>query len=510
MKHTPGTYWAYLRKSSESEERQELSIPAQRKEVQQLATRRGITLARSPLEEAKSAKAPGRPLFGELMAAVHSGDVDGIVCWKLDRLARNPLDGGAIIWALGEGRLKEIVTVDRTYTGTADDKMLMSIMFGMATKYSDDLSANVRRGNREALERGLWPGTPKLGYIRDRDTKQLIPDPERFEKLKELWKLLLGGMAVLDVLRVAREDMMLRTPKRKKSGGHLISRSKLYEVFHDTFYAGLMVRGGESYLGSHEPMISMDEFERAQERINGKANPSTKSKEKFFCYRGLLRCGSCDSKLTARNLVKRDGRRYIYYHCWRKERRFQYCPERSIREKDLDDQVLEFLRQLTPPTHYLREVAKMARRLTDEQEAARAETKTLLEAERDKANKRLVRLRELLVDGVLTEEEYQADRERLVGGQARKDPTAAADSGEYLVPLLNAENTLNTAVSEFEDGDPRTKRLILQELTWYLVLTDKKLSIQTKKPFSLMGEWFRFPGVWAWLDYVETSLRSVS
>ena len=101
------TYILYARKSTESEDRQILSIPAQIEELRSLASHRGIIDVRV-VEESKSAKAPGRPAFSSLLQEIDQGKVRGIICWKLDRLARNPVDGGAVIWALARKKLVEI------------------------------------------------------------------------------------------------------------------------------------------------------------------------------------------------------------------------------------------------------------------------------------------------------------------------------------------------------------------------------------------------------------------
>ena len=93
------TYFVYCRKSSEAEDRQILSIDSQVADLKRHAARKSIRIL-EVLTEAKSAKAPVRPVFNSMMERLYRREADGILCWKLDRLARNPVDGGSIIWAM--------------------------------------------------------------------------------------------------------------------------------------------------------------------------------------------------------------------------------------------------------------------------------------------------------------------------------------------------------------------------------------------------------------------------
>src|SRR5262245_15068932 len=121
-------YIIYARKSTESEDRQVLSIDSQVHELREFARSRGIQVA-TVLSEARSAKAPGRTVFGGLMRELARERAQGILCWKLDRLARNPVDGGALIWAFDEGKLREIATPQRSFSNTGNDKFWMQLEF---------------------------------------------------------------------------------------------------------------------------------------------------------------------------------------------------------------------------------------------------------------------------------------------------------------------------------------------------------------------------------------------
>lgn len=156
-------YLIYSRKSSEAEDRQVLSIESQTRELKNLASKLNIRIS-EVLMESKSAKEPGRQIFNQMMQKVYRGEVAGILCWKLDRLARNPVDGGSIIWAIKQHGIK-VITPAQSFGRDDDNTILMYIEFGMAQKYVDDLSKNVKRGLKTKLGQGWQPGVAPVGYL---------------------------------------------------------------------------------------------------------------------------------------------------------------------------------------------------------------------------------------------------------------------------------------------------------------------------------------------------------
>lgn len=127
------------------------------------------------LIEAQSAQEPGRPIFNSMMERLSRGEANGILCWRLDRLARNPVDGGDVIWAVKEHGIR-IITPTQTFSRDDDNAILMYLEFGIAQKYVDDLSRNVKRGLQAKAERGWWPNNPPFGYrtVRRPDGRKII------------------------------------------------------------------------------------------------------------------------------------------------------------------------------------------------------------------------------------------------------------------------------------------------------------------------------------------------
>ena len=133
-------YILYARKSTESEDRQVLSIDSQISELKALAEREGLTIV-CVMQESRSAKQLGRPVFADMMARIARGEASGILCWKLDRLARNFIDGGQVIEMIQRGVVQHIRSFERSYY-PEDNVLLMAVELGMANQFSRDLAVN--------------------------------------------------------------------------------------------------------------------------------------------------------------------------------------------------------------------------------------------------------------------------------------------------------------------------------------------------------------------------------
>jgi len=482
------TYILYARKSTESEDRQVLSIPSQIAELQRVAAREGVQIA-EVLSESKSAKAPGRPVFNDLMRRVFRGNVQGILCWKMDRLARNHLDTGQILQALADGKLERVITSDQVYTGDGNDRLMGGVMLGMATKFIDDLRANVLRGIRARLDRGWVNYRPPLGYINDKAEKTIVKDPERFDKVRRMWELLLtGAMRPEEIRRTVNEDGF-RTRLTKRGGGKPIARSVFYSMFGNPYYAGIIQwKNGESWRGGHPPMVTLDEFDRVQEILGrpGRSRP----KRHAFAFTGLIHCGGCGGAITAERHVKPNGRQYVYYRCSRMKSK-ERCRELPIPESVLEQQIVRHLGRLTVPDEVVSWATRHVRKVVVNEQARREEVhgtleKTIAAVRRQEEALLSLRLRELVDDSTYTEKRTALLQQRhSLEFRLSQSSRSPREIGEFTMQTFEFAARVKGA---FLNGTSVQKRVVLESVGLNYTLSGKKLALEFKNPLRLLAE----------------------
>lgn len=485
-------FFLYCRKSSEDADKQVQSIDDQKKAMQEIARGKGIQIVKI-FEESQSAKKPGRLKFSEMLRGIQEGKAEGILTWKIDRLARNPIDGGNISWMLQQGVLQKIITSDKEYCPT-DNVLMMSVEMGMANQFILDLSKNTRRGLRSKNAKGWRTGLVPLGYLNDRLEKTVINDPDRFHLVRKMWDMMLTGAYTPEHIgKIAKTEWGMLTVKRKKSGGNPVSRATVYNIFKNPFYYGEYENGGELYKGKHQPMITRSEFNQVQRILGRKGNPRGSKKE--FSFTGLLQCGECGCSITAEEKNKRLARTkqvksYIYYHCTRKKPYADgaKCSQKSIEINNLEEQIIDFLSSLRISKKFIEWQKKWLMTQIDEETGDRKIMKKSLENKFENASRKMENLIKLKIEDpeLFTHEEFKSQKNTIIS-EKNEAISALQDLDKRQNDWIDlADKTFSfcrVAKEKFENGTDKEKRLILSCIGSKIILKDGKLTIEAKKIF---------------------------
>ena len=187
--------------------------------------------------------------------------------------------------------------------------MMLQMALSQSQYSSSKLSKDVKRGLGTKLKMGIRPNKACQGWLNDyeglRGMKTIRIDQKRFPVLRRCWDLMLtGNYTPPQILEKLNNDWGYRTPKSKKLGGKPMSRSGIYKMFTNKFYAGLIkLQDGTWTQGSHKAMVTLTEYDRVQRLLGNKGNP--RAKQYNFCYKPLLICGECQGTVTAETKDKR-------------------------------------------------------------------------------------------------------------------------------------------------------------------------------------------------------------
>lgn len=485
-------YFVYARKSSESEDRQVESIGDQLGWVEEVKQKRNISTTET-FSESKSAKMPGRSEFNRMIELIYKRhDIKGIICWKLNRLTRNPVDEGTIRWLLQSGEIEEIITSDRTYV-IGDSDFNMAIEGSQAQRFITDLRKDTARGTKNKLDKGIAPILAPPGYINDKTKKQgerdILPHPIQFSLVRKLFDLELSGNYSVQQLWLKAKELGIRSNR-----GKVTSRTQLYQLLRNPFYTGArFIYAGKLYTnGIHKRMITDEEYDLVQDILSKRTNPRGQTHTDLLS--GVMTCGECGRGIVGRVRTKQykngTSQTFVYYRCSR-NRILEKCTQPPIRADILEKQVSEYLEKVELSPKFVQWAIKFLGLMHNQQDKLREAKLQATRQSYDEVQKKISRLVDLMISGVINTEEgsvkkqtLEMERTMLQANLMKIDKHVS----DWSTLAIETFKFLQVAKDKFKTGTVEQKKNILRVLGSELILKDRKLDIQTRTPFKYVQD----------------------
>jgi site-specific DNA recombinase len=499
----------YRRKSQEDKSRQILSLSTQADICDELKDDWNADIIENYSETKSALTAGKRELFQEMMKRIEKGEAEVLICWKIDRLARNMREGGWIIDLLQSKKLKAIITKEKVYL-PEDNTIITAIEMATATEYSRELSKKVNDGNAKKARKGIPNTHAIIGYLNNthklQGERDWRDDPERWHHLQRgLRKILDDDIPPYQVFLWLRDKVKMTTPKRRTLGGKPISQSIIYRFLKRSEIAGFFYYKGEKIkiADCTTPMITEDEYWRIQLKLGSQGHKRTTQsisaysgyiyspegsictpdsvyqvtcdcKLKFSIKRKTI-CAACGKDVSEMKKPKFFFRKY-YYNTERKRNRVK---TKGVNEQMVDDVVIKLAHQLKMSDELTFWSQKFLNEAKDEEIQAGEDITRSRKQRLQKLEDRKLRAKDAYLDGVFTQEEYMNEVTELE--RMHLEEKAQPQKSNWHITANNLTAIGNEIIETWKKCDIKEKREVLAKLQSNLCWDEEKLSIITPK-----------------------------
>ena len=482
-------YFAYVRKSTEGEERQALSIESQKDSVRKVFPDLDIV---DILEEKHSAFKPyNRPVFEDMTRRIKLGEASGIIAWHPDRLSRNEIDASTITYLVRTGIIDDLKFGSYNFDNSPEGIMMLQLALSQSQYFSSKLGKDVKRGLEKKVSLGWLPGLAPEGYLNDmrleKGQRTIITDKKRSILLRKAFDLMLtGAYTAQEVLNILNNEWNYRTVKKRKIGGGPLARSVWYKMLSNPFYTGVIVYNGKESKGRHKPLITLDEFNRIQE-ILGLRGCKRRPQKHNFAYSGMFKCAVCGCGITAEHKTKylkakKEVKGYDYYHCTHKKKEAN-CRQGSVEENDITDEVVGRLHKLEINPLFLEWALDYLDTQKGQAQAQNKEIKANKDNRAKELEAQLSSLTMMRAKNLIDDEEYLKEKITLKKELEKLQKIDNKKETENDLIELTKEKFIFATYGKkkFVEGDKTTKKEILADLGSNREIKDKKVHIYLHK-----------------------------
>lgn len=471
------------RVSSKEQEESGYSLPAQEKLLKEYSQKKDFKLMKVfSISESASGKKQ-REIFDSMMKYTKKHQVKVLICEKADRLTRNFKDMVMIDEWLDMDEERQVHLVKDSLilhkNSRSQEKLNWGIRILFAKNYIDNLSEEVKKGQKEKIAQGWLPTKPPLGYktVGEKGRKIHVIDKQKAPLIKKMYELYSTGNYSVKTL----VEKMYEEGLRNNTGNKLV-KSRLHSLLTDPFYIKKNRWNGELYPGKQDAFISTELFDKVQNLLKSKTTPRYRKHNHLF--KGILKCAECKGTITWE--VQKG---IIYGHC----NHYKNCSQKTwSKEPEVEAQLKDGLSILQIKNKRLVDWIRKALKESHKDEVEYySSTQNELQEQHDRIKQRLDRLYDDKLDGKISEDFYEnkfkqfsEEKERVVSSIQRH---SHADT-KYLQLGSTLYDLSQRATDIYDKAKIDDKRQLLRLVFSKMTLDEGKLDFKYTPAFKLLSE----------------------
>ncbi len=412
--------FVYCRVSTEEQSGDDRhSLPIQEERCREYAERKDwrVVKIRKDALSGRNAKRPG---YQELLKDIETGEIDVVIVYRLDRLSRNVRDVYDFLQLTSDASVGFVSTSEQFDSTTAMGRAMLGVAAVFAQLTREMISENVRDGIARRARSGKYIG-PKAytpyGYRYCSDAGKLLVEPDQAEVVHKIFELY--GQRKWGTTKIARYLNQQGIPA--KMGGQWYNRA-IGRMIRFPVYVGKLTYKGEVHDGDHEPILSQQLFDDAQELIQQRATLPPRSQQSRHLLAGIVRCGRCGARLSGhwvQHTTRPGGKRKyrMYRHRRNVDGRDSACPGLTKSAPKLEAVVIEKVRELAASPDFQEAAFGAAKQQVAAAGPGIAEERDAVVSQLAEMDARFDRWAEMLDSGSISERQFRKRNEKLVKDQ---------------------------------------------------------------------------------------------
>jgi len=319
----------YIRVSTDAQMEEGYSVDAQKEMLEAHCISKGIKEYDFYIDGGFTGSNIDRPEMQRLIADVKRGVISHVLVYKLDRLSRSQKDTLYLIEDVFNPQGVDFISLNESMdTSTPLGRLMLGILSAFAQLERENIRERTRMGMKERVKSGKWMGGGRVpfGYDYDEQSGTLIPNQDA-ERVRKIYELYLQGYSTLSIA----QKLGLKYEKLA------------YQILTRKSNAGYIIYNGEEYLGRHEPIITLETYERAMRYM--KERSVQKIPTSNYLFTGMIYCGKCGAKMR----YQKWGRHGCKIVCYSQDKSKTHlikdpnCDNAKLWASDIEDVILKDL-----------------------------------------------------------------------------------------------------------------------------------------------------------------------